>query len=215
LSSIPLSNIEILHQLKHFLVERARTSRRYIKLTNPPYAISDLTILEFTDEGHELNEVIQLLKSGNSIGVISESGMPGIADPGSKIVLLAHKHNLQVRALVGPSSIFLALSSSGLNGQNFCFNGYLPIKENELIKSINQIEQRAYKNKETQIFIETPYRNNRLFSNLLKNLKDQTLLCIALDLTSSNEFVKTMSIANWKKESWKFEKAPAIFLIGI
>ena len=215
MSSIPLSNIEILHQLKHFLVERARTSRRYIKLTNPPYAISDLTILEFTDEGHELNEVIQLLKSGNSIGVISESGMPGIADPGSKIVLLAHKHNLQVRALVGPSSIFLALSSSGLNGQNFCFNGYLPIKENELIKSINQIEQRAYKNKETQIFIETPYRNNRLFSNLLKNLKDQTLLCIALDLTSSNEFVKTMSIANWKKESWKFEKAPAIFLIGI
>jgi len=215
LSSIPLSNIEILHQLKHFLVERARTSRRYIKLTNPPYAISDLTILEFTDEGHELNEVIQLLKSGNSIGVISESGMPGIADPGSKIVLLAHKHNLQVRALVGPSSIFLALSSSGLNGQNFCFNGYLPIKENELIKSINQIEQRAYKNKETQIFIETPYRNNRLFSNLLKNLKDQTLLCIALDLTSSNEFVKPMSIANWKKESWKFEKAPAIFLIGI
>jgi len=202
--------------LKHFLVERARTSRRYIKLTDPPYSISDLNILEFSEEGLELQEVINWLKAGLDVGVISESGMPGIADPGSNITILAHQNNLKVCSLVGPSSIFLALSSSGLNGQNFCFHGYLPIKENELKKKVNLIEQRVYKNKETQIFIETPYRNNRLFNSLLKNLKDQTLLCVAVDLTSNTEFVKTMSIASWKKKPIiTIEKVPAIFLIGI
>lgn len=216
IETLPLSTIKIIHSLKYFIVERARTARRFIKLTKPPYAISDLEIVEFSNDinsGEEL--AIKWLKSGFNVGVISESGMPGIADPGQTIVRLAHQNHIAVESLVGPSSINLALSASGLNGQDFAFKGYLPIKDNELKIHLRSMEKNILKNHQTQIFIETPYRNNRLIKIILSSLSKKLLFCIASDLTGSSEFVKTQSIGDWKRNVPQLDKVPTIFLLGI
>jgi 16S rRNA (cytidine1402-2'-O)-methyltransferase len=214
-ASIPLETITAIHNTRHFVVERARTARRYIKSTAPPYAIQDLNIVEIekNSNGH-IDIVMAWLEDGKNVGVISESGMPAIADPGSNIVSIAHKRGYTVKAYSGPSSIMLSLSASGLNGQNFCFHGYLPVKDVELISTIKNLEASVNRFKQTQIFIETPYRNDRMFEFLLKYLSSHIQLCIARDLTGSEEFIKTKSIENWKKNVFKIGKVPTIFLIG-
>lgn len=197
------------------MVERARTTRRFIKLTNPPYAISDLEIIEIEKDGDShLPEVKKHMLSGKSIGLISESGMPAIADPGSEIVALAHRLGCTVKPLIGPSSIFLALAASGLNGQSFSFQGYLPIKEAELKAKLKSLESQTLKVNQTHIFIETPYRNNRLIHSLLKYLSGTIKLCVAADITGPNESIQTRTIAQWKSSNLKLEKIPTIFLIG-
>lgn len=197
------------------MVERARTTRRFIKLTDPPYVISDLEILELDKEGTQhLPELEKLFQQGKSIGLMSESGMPAIADPGSEIVAMAHKMNYQVKPLVGPSSIFLALAASGLNGQNFNFCGYLPIKEGELKSKLREIENKILKEKQTIIFIETPYRNKRIFESLIRFLSGNIKLCVAADITGAKESISTKSISQWKSNVVILEKVPTIFLLG-
>jgi len=215
LHQIPQNTIEFIHATNHYVVERARTARRFIKTTNPQYEIASLNIVEIDAHDHSyINTATKWLTDGFNVGVISESGMPGIADPGSEFVKFAHTKGFQVKPLVGPSSILLSLAASGLNGQNFCFNGYLPIKENELKTKIKQLEALIYKTNQTQIFIETPYRNDRMFRSLLKNLNSNIRLCIASDISGSNESIATKTISNWQKTNLNIGKIPTIFLIG-
>ena len=215
MSTIPAYNISVIHDIKHYIVERARTARRFISRTKPPHPISDIEIVEIEDTGESIEQCMTWLKAGHNVGVMSESGMPGIADPGQKVVNTAHKANIKIIPLVGPNSIMLALSASGLSGQNFAFNGYLPIKENELKSELKHHESQVLKRKQTQICIETPYRNDRLLKNLLASLNPNIKLCIAKDITGKEEMIATKTIAQWKKENMVIGKWPTIFLIGI
>jgi len=215
LHTLPSSTVEVLHSLRHFIVERARTARRYISSTKPDFRIDELNIIEFDKDNTSLKEAMAWLKSGVSVGIISESGMPGIADPGADLVKLAHISGINVIPLPGPSSILLALSASGLNGQSFTFRGYLPIKEGELKSKLNYIQQFIKNENQTQIFIETPYRNDRLFSVLIKHIDPQIKLCVARDLSGEHQLILTKEIRNWRKlTNFKIEKYPAIFLLG-
>ena len=214
-SHIPSFTITAIHNTRHFVVERARTARRFIKTTNPPYQISDLQIIEIEkDDNEHIKTAMQWLKDGHDVGVISESGMPGIADPGSKIVQVAHMKGYTIKPLVGPSSLFLSLAASGLNGQNFAFKGYLPIKDSELKNQLKKLESRVQKENQTQIFIETPYRNDRMLKALCQHLNPNIRLCVALDITGSQEYIITKRISDWKKSKLVIGKVPCIFLIG-
>jgi 16S rRNA (cytidine1402-2'-O)-methyltransferase len=215
LMQIPRGTISLIHETTHFVVERSRTARRFIKTTNPPYEISSLHIIEIDQEDHDyINKALNWLQQGHNVGVISESGMPGVADPGSAFVIKAHSKGFTVKPLVGPSSIFLSLAASGLNGQNFCFNGYLPIKENELKSKLKQLELIILKTRQTQIFIETPYRNDRMLKFLVKNLNPNIKLCVARDITGEEEFIITRRVSDWKNLDFQIGKIPTIFLIG-
>jgi 16S rRNA (cytidine1402-2'-O)-methyltransferase len=165
-----------------------------------------------TDES-EVFSYLYDISNGKSVGLLSEAGTPCIADPGASVVKIAHELGMKIIPLVGPNSIILSLMASGFNGQNFTFHGYLPIDKNELAKKLKTIEQSAYKADQTQIFIETPYRNNQLFTSILKICSPQTLLCVATDLTLTTETVNTFSISEWKKKKPDFHKKPTIFLI--
>jgi 16S rRNA (cytidine1402-2'-O)-methyltransferase len=215
MSAIPAYNISIIHDITYYIVERARTARRFISRTNPPHSISDIEFIEIDDQGESIKHCMTWLRAGHNVGVMSESGMPGIADPGQKVVDAAHKANIHIIPLVGPNSIMLALSASGLSGQHFAFNGYLPIKENELKSELKHLESQVLKRKQTQICIETPYRNDRLLKTLLSQLNDNIKLCIARDITGKDEMIKTQTIAQWKKQSITIGKWPSIFLLGI
>ena len=153
------------------------------------------------------------LMTGKDVGLMSEAGCPGVADPGADVVSEAHKRGIQVVPLVGPNSLLLALMASGFNGQSFTFHGYLPIDKVERVKSIKELERIAEKNKQTQMFIETPFRNNHLFEDIVKNTAAQTLLCVACNITGEDEFIKTQSIGQWKQEKIDLHKKPTIFLI--
>ena len=214
MSSIPEYNIPIIHRIKYYIVERARTARRFISRTSPPHPISDIEFLEIDDIGDNITQSISWLKAGYDVGVMSESGMPGIADPGQRVVAQAHKNHIQVIPLVGPNSIMLALSASGMSGQNFAFNGYLPIKDNELKSELKYLESQVLKRKQTQICIETPYRNDRLLKNLLASLNPNIKLCIAKDITGTEELIVTKTITQWKKDDFTIGKWPTIFIIG-
>ncbi len=214
MSAIPAYNISIIHNIKHYIVERARTARRFISRTNPPHPISDIEFIEIDESRDSIRQCMTWLKQGHNVGVMSESGMPGIADPGQKVVDAAHKANIHIIPLVGPNSIMLALSASGMSGQNFAFNGYLPIKENELKSELKHLESQVLKRKQTQICIETPYRNDRLLKNILDQLNQNIKLCIARDITGKEEMIKTQTIAQWKKENIVIGKWPTIFLLG-
>jgi len=201
--------------ISHFIVENIRTARRYIRKLQPDKDIDSLTFYELnkhTNQG-EIPTYIKAALEGNDIGIISEAGNPGIADPGSSIVKIAHIKNIDVVPLVGPSSILLALIASGLNGQNFAFNGYLPVKQNERIIKIQFLENRSKSEKQSQIFMETPYRNMKMLEDLLKTCRKNTLLCIAADITLESEFIKTKTIAEWKRQVPQINKRPAIFLL--
>jgi len=211
---IPLYVIEIIKRLKIFASENPRNTRRFLKKIDKTIDVNLITFLELSEHTDisEAETYLKYLKKGD-IGVISEAGCPGIADPGADLVNLAHKHNIRVIPLVGPSSILLALIASGCNGQKFSFNGYLPIKNNERTKAIKDYERQSFLENRTQIFIETPYRNKKLFDELTKSLKSETLLTIACDITTSNEYIKTNSVINWKNNFPDIEKKPCIFII--
>jgi len=161
----------------------------------------------------ELNSFLDPIYKGYNIGLISDAGCPGVADPGSDIIKIAHQSNIKVVPLVGPSSILLAIMSSGLNGQNFAFNGYLPIDRVDKKNKIKELEKTSHQKNQSQIFIETPYRNNKMLEDLTKTLSGDTNLCIACDITLSTEYIKTLSINEWKKNKINIDKKPAIFII--
>jgi len=200
--------------IRHFLVENVRTARRYLSALKIYDTIDSLTfeVLSKDTPETELPTLFHPIKAGENIGIISESGCPGIADPGAIAVKYAHQHDITVVPLVGPSSILLALMSSGLNGQQFSFNGYLPIENKEREKAIRSYEKESSHRKQTQIFIETPYRNNTLLNSFIKNLKPHTELGIAVDLTGENEMILTLPVNKWRLKSIDLPKLPAIFL---
>ena len=214
---LPAQIHTILTETKYFIVENVRTARRFLKQVNKEIDIDPLTFFEL-NKYTRISEIPQFLKpleTGFDVAVISEAGCPGVADPGADVVKIAHQKGIQVVPVVGPSSILLALMASGLNGQNFAFNGYLPIKQPERTRAIASLGKKAGNDQQTQIFIETPYRNNQLVNDLLKTCSPSTLLCIAANLTGENEFIATKTILEWKKEIPELHKQPVIFLIGI
>lgn len=212
---MPEANAEIVSRIKHFIVENTRTARRFLKKLNPAIDISSLTFNELN--GHtpenEISGYLNPLREGQPIAVLSEAGCPGVADPGAAVVEIAQREGLKVVPLVGPSSILLALMASGMNGQKFCFNGYLPVDDKERARAIRDLEAISRRNDMTQIFIETPYRNARMMETLLSNLSDETLLCVAEDITSpSDESIRTKRVKRWRSEEYHIKKVPAIFL---
>ena len=213
---LPAQIHPILTNTKYFIVENIRTARRFMKQVNREIIIDECTFYELNKrtKSSELPSFLKQLTRGFDVGVISEAGCPGVADPGADVVRIAHQKGFQVVPIVGPSSILLALMASGLNGQNFAFVGYLPVKPNERVREIATLEKRIRNNRQTQIFIETPYRNNQLISDLLKTCSPSTLLCIAANITGENEFIATKTIQEWKKEVPELHKIPVIFLIG-
>jgi 16S rRNA (cytidine1402-2'-O)-methyltransferase len=212
--TLPPAIAAFTEQLGVFFVEDVRTARRFIRLICPNKTIENL---EFSvmdkHSGADLQLFRKLLKSGHSIGIMSEAGCPGIADPGAQLAGIAHEMNVAVVPVTGPSSILLSLMASGLNGQSFAFNGYLPVKEPMRSQRIKELETRSAKELQTQLFIETPYRNNLMLTELLKNCSGKTKLCIALDITGDNEYIKTTTIDQWKKAIPVLGKYPAVFMI--
>lgn len=212
---IPLYNLQILRGLDVFIVEQLRTARRFLKRAEHPTPIDDMQFYElnkFTDE-QEISDFLEPAKNGRSIGLLSEAGTPCVADPGAVIVSLAHKAGIRVVPLVGPNSIVLALMASGLNGQRFCFHGYLPVDGAQLGKKIREIEANSRKLDQTEIFIETPYRNRQMLDSLIKYGRPQSLLCIATDLSLESERIRTNTLAQWKKKTPDFHKKPSVFLL--
>lgn len=213
---LPQHVIDVARKLRHFVVEQPKTARQFLSALKPERPIQSLhfaTLNEHT-AANELSELLAPLLAGEDVGVISEAGCPGIADPGADLVNLAHRNGIRVVPLVGPSSIVLALMASGLNGQCFAFHGYLPIAEQERNKAIATLETESAKRKQTQMFIETPYRNDKLFGALLAQCRPQTLLCVATDITLSSEQIHTRSIAQWKSQpAPQLNKRPSLFLL--
>lgn len=206
---------DTINVLSTYIVENEKTARKFLKEAGIKIPQSDLVIHDYGK--HKRNDSMvpyfKELMTGKDVGLMSEAGCPGIADPGAEVILEAHKRGIKVVPLVGPSSILLALMASGFNGQSFTFNGYLPIDKVERGKRIKELEQLAQTKKQTQLFIETPFRNNHLFEDILKNTAAQTLLCVACNLTGEDEFVKTMSVGQWRQERIDLHKKPTIFLI--
>lgn len=213
LDSIPPYIINAIKECQSFFVENERTTRRYFKKLMPEMVIDDYEWINMSDISKVSDIFNTCLKKNKPIGIISEAGCPGVADPGQALVEIAHEMNVEVKPLVGPNSILLALMSSGMNGQQFQFHGYLPIENQQRIKAIKELETESIKKKCTQIFIETPYRNNQLIEALLKTCNTSTKLCIAVDITGKMEWIKTKSISAWHKEKPDIHKRPAIFLI--
>ena len=212
--TIPHYIIDAVKNCQVIFAENERTARRFFKSICKEIVIDDYEWFTIHKAENEvLNSFRQKIKEGKHIGIISEAGCPGIADPGQILIAAAQEMNATIKPLVGPSSILLALMASGMNGQQFEFVGYLPIDNLERNKAITALEITSQKKNSTQIFIETPYRNNQLVENLLKTCKPSTRLCIAAGLTGPNEFVKTRTIADWKKEKTDFHKKPVIFLL--
>lgn len=208
---------EYIQKTDYFLVENEKTARKIIKFFCPQKSQQDLQFfrLDKHSENHDLLEVHKLMKAGQDFGLLSEAGLPGIADPGHLMVSWCHQQNIQVIPINGPSSILLALISSGFNGQEFSFNGYLPIDKNARKQKILSLENQVQKTGFTQIFMETPYRNNQLMADLLKFLNPNTELCVAANINHpKSEFIKTKRIQDWKKSTFDFHKIPAIFVLG-
>ncbi|MBR5435084.1 MAG: SAM-dependent methyltransferase [Bacteroidales bacterium] len=210
----PAYNLRVLDTIKYFVVENARTSRRFLKKVCPTVNLEEIVFSEINKHAptDRVSEMMKPLFDGHDMGVISEAGMPCIADPGNLIVAEAHKKNVQVVPLVGPNSIIMALIASGFNGQNFAFHGYVPIKD-ERKKMLTSWESVALRTGQTQIFMETPYRNMQLFADLLATLRPSTRLCLATDITLPTESIKTHTVADWKKQQPNLQKRPTIFLI--
>jgi 16S rRNA (cytidine1402-2'-O)-methyltransferase len=205
----------VIQHTNHFLVEDIRTARRYISSLKTGRVIEEMhfEVLNKKTKTEELKALFAPMQKGKNIGIISESGCPGVADPGALAVDYAHVHNFQVTPLVGPSSILMALMASGMNGQKFCFHGYIPIDKAEGAKVIKNLELESRKHNQTQIFIETPFRNNQLLSTMLDTLHGETRLCVAKDISGKEEFIKTKPVYRWKKEKPELHKTPTIFLI--
>ncbi|MEA3318151.1 MAG: SAM-dependent methyltransferase [Bacteroidota bacterium] len=214
-SVIPQEIINIINTTDYYIVENAKTVRRYLIKLGIKKKIDDLTF--FTLNKHtsqqEFESFLKPISENNNIGIISEAGAPGVADPGSEIVKIAHRKDIEVVPLVGPSSILLSVMASGLNGQNFAFVGYLPIKNPFRSKKIKELEKRSKTENQTQLFIETPYRNNNILKDLTNTCSAETKLCIATDITLETEYIKTKTIKEWKNNLPDIHKRPTIFLI--
>ena len=214
IQTIPAYIIDAVKQCTVIFAENERTARRFLKSICPEIVIDDYEWFTIHKSENEILDTFrQKIKEGKNLAVISEAGCPGIADPGQVLIAAAQEMDVVIKPLVGPSSILLALMASGMNGQQFEFVGYLPIDNTERIKAITALEASSQKKNSTQIFIETPYRNNQLLETLLKTCKPSTRLCIASELTSEREYIKTKTIADWKKEKTGFHKKPVIFLL--
>lgn len=214
LQSIPAYILDAVKQCTVFFVENERTARRFLKKLDKSIVIDDhewFTIHKA--EGQVKGQFIQKLQQNKTIGIISEAGCPGIADPGQVLIEAAHKQGATVKPLVGPSSILLALMGSGMNGQQFAFVGYLPIEEPQRRRKLNQLEDLSAKFESTQVFIETPYRNNQLLETILKTCNPKTRICIAANLTAPNEFIETKTVAEWKIKKPDLHKQPVIFCL--
>ena len=212
---LPAQNTQIVTDLKHFIVEDVRTARRFLKKANPSIEINDLTfyVLNQHTTPEELSNFLSPMFAGHDLGVLSEAGCPAIADPGADVVAMAQKNNFTVVPLVGPSSILLSLMASGFNGQSFAFVGYLPIQPADRAKMLRKLENRAYTEDQSQIFIETPYRNMKMLEEILHVCQPKTRLCIAVDITLETEFIKTKTVKEWKTQLPDLSKRPCIFLI--
>lgn len=214
---LPSYNYQIIKDIKHFVVENIRSARRFLKSVSSNFNIDELTFYELNEHTslESISKMIIVLKNKNNVALISEAGCPAVADPGATLVASCHKNNINVVPLVGPSSIILSLMASGLNGQNFSFVGYLPAKPNDRAKKLKQLEARAQNEKQTQIFIEAPYRNEQLFQTMLNTLNKNTNICIASNITGSNELIQTKTVKEWlSKPLPKIQKVPTIFAIG-
>ncbi len=213
---LPPYNRELILQMRYFIVENIRTARRFLKKTDPSINIDELTFYELNKHTspESISSFLKPVSEGFSVGIISEAGCPAIADPGADVVAIAQQKDIPVVPLVGPSSILMALMASGFNGQSFAFHGYLPINSEQRISEIKQLEQRIYTENQTQLFIETPYRNGKLIEDLLKICKPSSKLCIAADITCASEYIHTKTVSEWKKSQLPdLSKRPCIFLI--
>jgi 16S rRNA (cytidine1402-2'-O)-methyltransferase len=212
--TIPAGVSEVVKRLRVFIVEEIRTARRYLRKTDPAFPLDDVVfhiLNEHTGKAEHAAFLTELME-GNDTGLMSEAGLPGIADPGANIVALAHRKGIKVSPLAGPSSILLGLIASGLNGQRFAFNGYLPVKQNERIKAIREMEVRSSEG-EAQVFMETPYRNMKLLTDLINVCRGNTMLCVAAGITTAEEFISTRSIGEWKKDLPVIDRIPAVFVL--
>lgn len=215
LNVLPLTVKKMIEQIDVYIVENEKTARRFIKKISSGKQQSSLTLLplnKFTDPS-ELPSYLDSCKKGINVGVISEAGCPGVADPGADIVKIAHENNIKVVPLVGPSSILLAMMGSGMNGQSFAFNGYLPIDKSERKQELKRLERLSFEQNQSQLFIETPYRNNKMLEDLCSILNGNTDICVACDITLPTEYIKTMSANEWKKVKVDLHKRPTLFII--
>ena len=212
---IPQQVRDVLLNTTYFLAEDIRTARRYVSSLKLGVTIEELSfeVLDKKTNPASLERLLKPLLSGQNVGILSESGCPGIADPGALAVAYAQKKDIEVIPLVGPSSILLSLMASGFNGQKFCFHGYLPIEQKKLEVEIKRLDSDSRKLNQTQIFIETPYRNNQLLKSLILSCNPSTLLCVAKDITSSNSYIKTKAIKDWKNTKIDLHKVPTVFLL--
>ncbi|GFZ86603.1 S-adenosylmethionine-dependent methyltransferase [Aquaticitalea lipolytica] len=215
LEVLPLSIHKVISEIDNYIVENEKTARRFIKSVCPekPQPSLILNLLNKYTQEDELFSFLDACKKGKNIGLLSEAGCPGIADPGAEIAKIAHRNNIQVVPLVGPSSIILALMASGMNGQSFAFNGYLPIDKGERKSELKRLEKLSQDQNQTQLFIETPYRNNKMLEDLCAVLHPATRVCVACDITLSTEYIKTMPANEWKNAKVDLHKRPAIFII--
>jgi len=215
LEVLPHTVQRIIEVIDIYIVENEKTARRFIKKITPekPQPSLHLSTLNKHTQASEHRSMLQPCMEGKNVGLMSEAGCPGVADPGADIVKLAHERGIQVVPLVGPSSILLAMMASGMNGQSFAFNGYLPIDKGEKKTALKNWERLSLERNQSQLFIETPYRNNRLLEDLLQHLHPNTLLCIAADITLPTEYIKTLRIADWKRQKVDLDKRPAIFIL--
>lgn len=212
---LPAHNIEIISGIRHFIVENVRTARRFLRQADPKFDIDGSQFYELNKHTapEDIAGYLQPLYDGHSVGVISEAGCPAVADPGADVVAIAQRKGLKVVPLVGPSSIILSVMASGFNGQSFAFHGYLPIKPDERARRLKQLEQRIYNEQQTQLFIETPYRNGKILEDIIKNCRPQTKLCIAANLTCADEYVRTRTLKEWRGSVPDLSKIPCIFLL--
>ena len=214
--AIPSGNLHIVKHIRHLIVENVRTARRFLKRWDKTFDIDSITFYELNTHTDPLavSGYLDALRGGEAVGVMSEAGCPAVADPGSTVVAIAQKEGLKVVPMVGPSSILMSLMASGFNGQGFTFNGYLPIDDKERLRAVRELENLAARKHQTQIFIETPYRNNRMVRFLSENLRGDTLLCVACDISDpEHESIRTLPASEWRNIKENYDKRPAIFLI--
>lgn len=216
---LPAANLEVMNSLDYFIVENTRTARRFLSKAGIERKIDSLEFVELnehTTEARDIERMLSPVEEGRSAGVISEAGVPGVADPGADIVALAHRKGIRVVPLVGPSSILMVMMASGQNGQSFAFVGYLPVKEPDRSRTIKNLERRAQGEHQAQIFIEAPYRNVKLFESLVATLSPKMRLTVAADITSPNELIQTLTVEEWRKRGVPdIQKRPTIFVLGI
>jgi len=215
LEVLPLSVKQVIEKTAHFIVENEKSARRFIKKITPRKSQPSLRLYKldkFTTE-LETKDYLNACLEGKNVGLLSEAGVPAVADPGALIVKLAHQKNIKVVPLVGPSSIIMALMASGMNGQNFAFNGYLPIDKAERKKKIKQLEKLSFEKNQSQLFIETPYRNEKMLADLLQALTPTAQLCVAANITLPTEYIRTLSVEEWKNVKPDLHKKPAIFIV--